>query len=119
VLTIVGGGVIGIEYACIAAALDIPVTLIERRPRILDFVDQQIVEALSYHMRSQGVTFRLGEEVEEVTKSSEGKVCAKLKSGKQIWSDALLYAVVQRICVGLPPILRHVNSLPMRGAGFR
>jgi len=93
VLTIVGGGVIGIEYACIAAALDIPVTLIERRPVILDFVDQEIAEALSYHMRSQGVTFRLGEEVEEVTKSPEGKVCAKLKSGKQIWSDALLYAV--------------------------
>jgi len=90
VLTIV---VIGIEYACIAAALDVQVTVIERRPRILDFVDQQIVEALSYHMRSQGVIFRLGEEVEEVTKSSEGKVCAKLKSGKEIWSDALLYAV--------------------------
>ena len=87
------GGVIGIEYACIAAALDIQVTLIERRPRILDFVDQEIAEALSYHMRSQGVTFRLGEEVEEVTKSSEGKVCATLKSGKKIWSDALLYAV--------------------------
>jgi NAD(P) transhydrogenase len=93
VLTIVGGGVIGIEYACIAAALDIPVTVIERRPRILDFVDQEIAEALSYHMRSQGVTFRLGEEVEEVTKSSEGKVGARLKSGKRIWSDALLYAV--------------------------
>ena len=85
VLTIVGGGVIGIEYACIAAALDIPVTLIERRPRILDFVDQQIAEALSYHMRSQGVTFRLGEEVEQVTKSSEGRICAKLKSGKKVW----------------------------------
>jgi NAD(P) transhydrogenase len=93
VLTIVGGGVIGIEYACIAAALDIPVTLIELRPRVLDFVDQEIAEALSYHMRSQGVTFLLGEEVEEVTKSSEGKVGAKLKSGKQIWSHALLYAV--------------------------
>lgn len=53
----------------------------------------EITEALSYHMRSQGVTFRLGEEVEEVTKSAEGKVSAKLKSGKQIWSDALFYAV--------------------------
>jgi NAD(P) transhydrogenase len=93
VLTIVGGGVIGIEYACIAAALGVSVTLIERRSQVLDFVDQQIVEALSYHMRSQGVTFRLGEEVDEVTKSSDGKVCAMLKSGKQIWSDALLYAV--------------------------
>jgi NAD(P) transhydrogenase len=44
-------------------------------------------------MRSRGVTFRLGEEVDEVIKSSDGKVCAMLKSGKQIWSDALLYAV--------------------------
>jgi NAD(P) transhydrogenase len=93
VLTIVGGGVIGIEYACIAAALGVSVTLVERRSRILDFVDQQIVEALSYHMRSRGVTFRLGEEVEQEKKSADGKVCAVLKSGKQIWSDAVLYAV--------------------------
>jgi NAD(P) transhydrogenase len=93
VLTIVGGGVIGIEYACIAAVLGVSVTLVERRSQVLDFVDQEIVEALSYHMRRQGVTFRLGEEVGEVTKSSNGKVCALLKSGKQIWSDALLYAV--------------------------
>jgi NAD(P) transhydrogenase len=76
-----------------AAALGISVTLVERRPRILDFVDDQIVEALSYHMRSRGVTFRLGEEVAEVIKTPEGKVCAKLKSKKQIWSDSLLYAV--------------------------
>ncbi len=92
-MTIVGGGVIGVEYACMAAALGISVTLVERRPRILDFVDDQIVEALSYHMRSQGVTFRLGEEVDAVVKTPEGKVCARLKSKKQIWSDALLYAV--------------------------
>jgi NAD(P) transhydrogenase len=92
-LTIVGGGVVGIEYACMAAALGIQVTVVERRPRILDFVDDQIVEALSYHMRSQGVTFRLGEEVEEVKVTAEGKVCAKLQSKKQIWSDSLLYAV--------------------------
>jgi NAD(P) transhydrogenase len=93
VLTIVGGGVIGVEYACMAAALGVAVTLVERRGRILDFADQQIVEALSYHMRGQGVTFRLGEEVDEIAKTPEGKVCAKLKSGKQIWSDGLLYAV--------------------------
>lgn len=92
-LTIVGGGVIGVEYACMYAALGIAVTLIERRPRILDFVDDQIVEALSYHMRNEGVTFRLGEEVAEVIKTADGKVCAKLKSKKQVWSDALLYAV--------------------------
>ncbi|MBI3695171.1 MAG: Si-specific NAD(P)(+) transhydrogenase [Acidobacteria bacterium] len=92
-LTVVGGGVIGVEYACMAAALGIQVTLVERRPRILDFVDDEIIEALSYHMRSEGVTFRLGEEVAEVVKTPDGKVCARLKSKKQIWSDALLYAV--------------------------
>ncbi|MBS1830775.1 MAG: Si-specific NAD(P)(+) transhydrogenase [Acidobacteria bacterium] len=93
VLTIVGGGVIGVEYACIAAALGVSVTLIERRHRILEFLDYQIVEALSYHMRSQGVTFRLGEEVDEVSKTADGRVCAVLKSGEHVWSEALLYAV--------------------------
>ena len=44
-------------------------------------------------MRRKGVTFRLGEEVESVTKNPDGKVCATLKSGKQVWSDGLLYAV--------------------------
>jgi NAD(P) transhydrogenase len=93
VITIVGGGVIGVEYACVAAELEANVTLIERRPQILDFVDAELVEALSYRMRRKGVTFRLGEEVESVTKNSNDKVCATLKSGKQIWSDGLLYAV--------------------------
>jgi NAD(P) transhydrogenase len=69
------------------------VTLIERRPQILEFIDHEIVEALSYHMRCKGVTFRLNEEVESVTKSPDGKVCAALQSGKQVWSDGLLYAV--------------------------
>ena len=92
-ITIVGGGVIGVEYACIAAELETSVTLIERRPQILDFIDRELVEALSYHMRRKGVTFRLGEEVESVTKTPDGKVCATLKSGKQVWSDGLLYAV--------------------------
>lgn len=93
VVTIVGGGVIGVEYACMAAALGVSVTLVERRPQILDFVDRQIIEALSYHMRNLGVIFRLGEELDHVSKTPDGKVCATLKSGKQIWSDALLYAV--------------------------
>jgi NAD(P) transhydrogenase len=93
VITIVGGGVIGVEYACIAAQLEARVTLVERRQQILDFVDSELAEALSYHMRRKGVTFRLGEEVESVTRNPHGKVCATLKSGKQVWSDGLLYAV--------------------------
>jgi NAD(P) transhydrogenase len=107
--TIVGGGVIGVEYACMAATLGIPVTLIERRPQILDFVDHEIVEALSYHMRSQGVTLRLGEEVDSVSKGANGKVCAKLKSGKQVWSDALLYAIGRQ---------GNTDSLNLHAAGL-
>ena len=56
-LTIVGGGVIGCEYASILATLGIPVVLVERRPRLLEFVDSELIEALQYQMRSIGVTF--------------------------------------------------------------
>ena len=56
-LAIVGAGVIGVEYACIFAALGIDVTLIEQRAEMLDFIDEEIREALSYHMREAGITF--------------------------------------------------------------
>ena len=62
-LTIVGGGVIGCEYACILATLGIPVVLVERRPRLLEFVDSEMIESLQYQMRNIGVTLRLHEEV--------------------------------------------------------
>ena len=65
-LAIVGAGVIGVEYACIFAALGIDVTLIEQRDEMLDFIDEEIREALSYHMREAGITFRFREEVAEV-----------------------------------------------------
>src|SRR5665213_1684791 len=65
-MIIVGGGVIGVEYCCMFAALGVRVTLIERRPRLLEFADTEIVEALSYHLRDARVTMRLNEEVESV-----------------------------------------------------
>jgi len=91
-VTVVGGGVIGIEYACVMAALGSRVTLVEKRPRVLDFVDVEVVEALCYHMRSMDVVFRLGEEVTSVTRGDNGKVTALLASNKSVSSDALLYA---------------------------
>ncbi len=63
-MIVVGGGVIGVEYTCMFAALGVRVTLIERRPRLLEFADQEIVEALSYHLRDSRVTMRMNEEVE-------------------------------------------------------
>jgi NAD(P) transhydrogenase len=91
-LTIVGGGVIGCEYACILATLEIPVVLVERRPRLLEFVDSEIIEALQYQMRSIGVTLRLNEEVVGVTRAHDAMVVLQLKSGKQIRAPLLMYS---------------------------
>jgi NAD(P) transhydrogenase len=92
-MIVVGGGVIGVEYTCMFAALGVRVTLIERRPRLLEFADQEIVEALSYHLRDSRVTMRLNEEVESVVENEDGTVTAVLESKKRIQGDTLLYAV--------------------------
>ncbi|MGH9587860.1 MAG: Si-specific NAD(P)(+) transhydrogenase [Acidobacteriaceae bacterium] len=92
-LIVVGGGVIGVEYTCMFAALGVRVTLVEKRPRLLEFADQEIVEALSYHLRDSRVTMRLHEEVESVEELADGTVVANLESKKRISGDALLYAV--------------------------
>jgi NAD(P) transhydrogenase len=92
-LIVVGGGVIGVEYTCMFAALGVRVTLIEKRPKLLEFADQEIVEALSYHLRDSRVTMRLAEEVESVEELPDCSVVANLESKKRISGGALLYAV--------------------------
>jgi NAD(P) transhydrogenase len=95
-LVVVGGGVIGLEYACMLAALGGDVTLIDARKQLLDFIDSEIVDMLTYHMRRHGVTFRLGEKVAACTVEERDKgktVVATLESGKTVLADALLYAV--------------------------
>jgi len=92
-LIVVGGGVIGVEYTCMFATLGVRVTLIEKRPKLLEFADQEIVEALSYHLRDTRVTMRLNEEVESVEELPDGTVVANLESKKRMSGDALLYAV--------------------------
>jgi NAD(P) transhydrogenase len=91
-LTIVGAGVIGCEYASILATLGIPVVLVEKRPRLLEFVDSEIIESLQYQMRNIGVTLRLNEEVVGVAKAADNAVLLQLKSGKQIRSPLLVYS---------------------------
>jgi NAD(P) transhydrogenase len=92
-LVVVGGGVIGVEYGCMFAVLGVRVTLIEKRDRLLEFADREIVEALSYHMRDSRMILRLGEEVNSVEELPLGTVVANLESKKRISGDALLYAV--------------------------
>jgi NAD(P) transhydrogenase len=92
-LIVVGGGVIGVEYACMFATLGVRVILVEKRPRLLEFADQEIVEALSYHLRDSRVTMRMNEAVESVEETADGSVVANLESRKKISADTLLYAV--------------------------
>jgi NAD(P) transhydrogenase len=88
---VVGAGVIGIEYASMFAALGAKVTVVEKRTRLLDFCDAQIVEGLQYHLRDLGVVFRLGEEVTAVDRH-DGGTLTHLASGKRVASDVALYA---------------------------
>ena len=90
-VVVVGAGVIGIEYASMFAALGAKVTVVEKRPRLLEFCDAQITEGLQYHLRDVGVVFRLGEEVTAVERHAEGAL-TQLASGKQVASEVVLYA---------------------------
>ena len=91
---VVGAGVVGLEYASFMAAIGVEVTLIDQRPMILDFVDREIMEALAYHLRQMGTTFRLGEKVTRVgIDEQRDRVFAELESGKKVQGDMLLYAV--------------------------
>ena len=90
-LLVVGAGVIGIEYASMFAALGAEVTVVERRDRMLEFCDLEVVEALKYHLRDLAVTFRFNEEVASVERHPKGAV-AVLESGKRIAADTVLYS---------------------------
>jgi NAD(P) transhydrogenase len=94
-LAVVGGGVIGIEYASVYAALGSKVTVVDKRPQLLDFCDGEIVEGLQHHLRELGVTFRLGEEVTAVELLEQGAL-VRLASGKRIAADAVLYSAGRR-----------------------
>lgn len=95
-LAVVGAGVIGCEYASMFAALGVKVTLVDKRNRLLPFVDGEIVEALSYHLRENRVTVRLGEEVSGIKLYDDGRpqpVEIILASGKHIITDKALYSI--------------------------
>jgi NAD(P) transhydrogenase len=90
-MVVVGAGVVGIEYASMFAALGTKVTIVERRPTMLDFCDKEIIEALQYQLRELAVTFRYSETVREVQKHPAGTLTV-LESGKRIPADTVLYS---------------------------
>jgi NAD(P) transhydrogenase len=95
-LAVVGAGVIGCEYASIFAALGVRVTLIDKRDRLLPFVDAEIVDTLCYHLRENRATLRLNEAVQniEIIEDDHGRrVRLHLESGKNIVAEKALYSI--------------------------
>lgn len=108
-IVVVGGGVIGTEYASMLSVMGVKVTLVEGRPHVLDFVDGEIREALQYHLRQNGMTLRMGEKVvriERVEKTKGARTMddfmaeAHLESGKTVRADCLLYAIGRQGATG-------------------
>ncbi len=92
-VAVIGAGVIGVEYASMFAALGAEVVVVDRRPRPLEFMDEEIVDELIHDMRERRVRFCLGETVKEVRRrDGEGRVVV-LASGKRVVADLLLYSV--------------------------
>jgi NAD(P) transhydrogenase len=95
-LAVMGAGVIGLEYATIFATLGVRVTLIDKRQRLLPFVDSEITDALIYHMRDNRVTLRLNEGVKSVTPvdcANGPRVAILLESGKKVTAEKALYSI--------------------------
>lgn len=90
-ITIYGAGVVGCEYTSMFRNLGLKVNLVNTRDRLLEFLDDEITDALSYHMRDRGVLIRHGETYEKVEGRPDGVVLF-LKSGKQLKTDILLWA---------------------------
>lgn len=91
-VVVVGAGVIGVEYAAMLSALDIGVTLVDGRTDILGFLDREIVDEFTHHLRDRGVSFRLGETVESVEVIDDKKLVVHLASGKHIRANMALFA---------------------------
>lgn len=92
-MAVLGGGVIGCEYATMFAAFGVKVTLIDRRNELLRFVDQEVIQALIYQMRTNGVNVKLNEEIGEIKLDERGRVITGLKSNKTVVTDMLLFSM--------------------------
>jgi len=90
-IAVYGAGVIGCEYASMFRNLGIKVNLVNTRDKLLEFLDDEIIDALSYHLRDQGVILRHNEMMEGIEGTHDG-VILRLQSGKQLKTDILLWA---------------------------
>ncbi len=91
-MTVVGSGVIGLEYATIFQSLDVRVSLIDERETLLDFMDREIIAELTHSLRDRNIALRLGEKVASVQVGADERVTTTLGSGRQLVSDVVLFA---------------------------
>lgn len=90
-MTIYGAGVIGCEYASMFRNLGVQLNLVNTREKLLEFLDDEIIDALSYHMRDLGMRIRHREVCRSIEATDDG-VVLELESGKKLRSDILLWA---------------------------
>jgi NAD(P) transhydrogenase len=91
-LTVIGAGVIGVEYATIFNALDVAVTLIEPRASFLDFVDRELIEEFTHDLRDRNIALRLGTAVSSIELDDAGRPTTRLADGRSVSTEMLLYA---------------------------
>jgi NAD(P) transhydrogenase len=91
-LTVIGGGVIGIEYATIFSALDVKVTVLDAAESLLQFVDRELVDEFMHDLRDRGVTLRLNAKYKSVERKENDACLVQLQDGRQVWSEMILFA---------------------------
>jgi len=92
-IIVIGGGVIGAEYASMLSAFGIKVTLIDRRTQLLRFLDQEIAQALDSHMQQNGVVMRLGQEQLDISVNEAGNPVVRFQDGETVTADMVLYTM--------------------------
>lgn len=90
-ITVVGGGVIGLEYATIFSTLEIPVTVVEARSQILEFIDRDIVANFTHQLSERGINLRLGRKIDEISLDERDQPVIMLDDGRQLRSEMLLF----------------------------
>lgn len=98
-LTVIGAGVIGVEYATILSALDIKTTLIDGRNQMLGFLDEEVVDELRHDMRERGIRLYLNEKVAAVERTDSGPV-VRLESGRSVGSEMVMVAAGRQGATG-------------------
>ena len=117
-MVVVGAGVIGIEYASMFAALGTKVTVVEKRRPMLDFCDDEIVEALQYHLRDLGGDVPVRRDG-AVRRAHPAGTLTTLETGKQIPADAVLYSAGRQGATDELDLAARPASTPTSAAGSR